>query len=66
MARVEVRSHLGPHEVELGTDLYGVMLVGSGNPILSNTVYGSKEAALIGAAKYDEFGYVVTIKGTNA
>jgi len=65
LTAIEQRSHLGPYEVEIDTPLYGVILIGNGNPLMSNSLFSDKNRAFAYAESFDETGYVVTIKGTN-
>lgn len=66
MSRVEERSHLGPHEVEIDTPMYGVMLLGSdGRPIMSNIVYDTIAKAEAQAIDYGGLAYIVRIRGTH-
>lgn len=69
MATVEVRGHLGPHEVEIENSMYGIMLIPTNgtNPVMSLRVYDSKDKALRHAKEfYNSQAVVVAIKSTNA
>lgn len=68
MATVEVRSHLGPHEVEIDSPLYGIMLIPTNgmSPVMSLRVFSDKEKALAHAKDFNSQSVVVSLKGTNA
>lgn len=66
---VEQRAHLRPGEIEIDSPLYGIMLVpqdGVG-PVMTGKLYGDRDKALAAVkAKWDGYGYVVRIGGTDA
>ncbi len=66
---VEIRDHLGPHEVEIDTPLYGIMLIGVNRiPVMSLKLFSDKEKAIAHADKTftTAQAYVVRINSTNA
>lgn len=63
----EVRDHLGPHEIEIDSGLYGIMLfAGYGKPLMTNGLFDNKDKALAHAETFGSEAYVVKIGSTNS